>query len=419
MKTLGVRYLAKPAWIVAAALVLPVSAHAQKVTIKDAPHYAGALTFAPDGTLFVGDNISSAVFAYKTGRAPPAQVDPKAPPLELDSIDNRIARIVHSKIGQVEINGMAVHPTSREIYLSVSRKGNGGVAPAIVKVSLTGEISEFKLNAPDRAEFKIKDAPTQDQHFADRAGQWPVPSPEKYHEKAKTPMRSMTIVDMKFHDGELYIAGISNEEFASTLRRIPYPFTDGMSETKIKIFHDAHAQWETRAPIRAMTFATVDGKDTLIAAYTCSPIVLIAVEDLKNGAQVEGHVIGDMGNGQPLSMFGFKYNGVASIFVTNAGHDPRIIPIANLQHARVMTEADSSHKPVTDTTGLPAGVVGKAVMFVGSSLHSDLLNDKFFISLTRNANSGNLNLESLPTSPLPMRLDEIWAEYDFKPLKTN
>jgi hypothetical protein len=61
-------------------------------------------------------------------------------------------------------------------------------------------------------------------------------------------------------------------------------------------------------------------------------------------------------------------------------------------------------------------------MFVGSSLHADLLNDGFIISLTRNANSGNLNLESLPTYPLPMRLDEIWAEYDFQgapPLKNN
>ena len=422
MKTLDVRYLAKAAWIVVATLALPFSALAQGEAIKDVPQYAGALTFAPDGTLFVGDNISSAVFAYKTVQAQPEQVDSKAPPLEIDSVDNRIAPIVRSKIGQVEINGMAVHPISREIYLSVSRKGNGGLEPAIVKISLTGKISEFKLNAPDRSEFKIKDAPTPKQHFADRAGQWPVPSPEKYHEKAKTAMRSMTIVDMKFHAGELYIAGISNEEFSSTLRRVPYPFTDAISETKIKIYHDAHAQWETRAPIRAMTFAQIDGKDTLIAAYTCSPIALIPVDDLKNGAQIEGHVIGDLGNGQPLGMFNFNYNGEASLFVTNAAHDPRIIPIASLQHATVMTEADSNHHLKMDTTELPAGVVGKAVMFVGSSLHADLLNDGFIISLTRNANSGNLNLESLPTYPLPMRLDEIWAEYDFQgapPLKNN
>jgi hypothetical protein len=229
----------------------------------------------------------------------------------------------------------------------------------------------------------------------------------------------MTIVDLKFHNGELYIAGISNEEFASTLRRVPYPFTDAISETKIKIFHDAHAQWETRAPIRAMTFAQVDGKDTLVASYTCSPLVLIPVADLKNGAQIEGHVVGDMGNGQPLSMFTFKYNGEDSIFVTNAGHDPRIIPIASLQHAKVMTEADSPHHFISDTTGLPAGVVGNAVMFVGSSLYAASLNDKFIVSVTRNAKSGKLTLEALPGFPLPAGLDEIWAEFDFPPLKHN
>jgi len=232
MKTVNVQRLARAAVaIVTAALALSSSAHAEGEANRDVPRYAGALTFAPDGTLFVGDNISSAVFAYKTDQAQPEQLDPKAPPLEVDSVDHRIASIVRSTIGQVEINGMAVHPTSREIYLSVSRRSGGGVAPAIVKVSLTGKITDFNLNSPARSEFKIKDAPTADQHFADRAGQWPVPSPERYHDKATTPMRSMTIVDMKFHNGELYIAGISNEEFASTLRRVPYPFTDEISET--------------------------------------------------------------------------------------------------------------------------------------------------------------------------------------------
>jgi hypothetical protein len=417
MKGPGVRHLAMVAGLGVAALSCSLWAHAAGKEQGDLPQFAGALAFAPDGTLFVGDNISSAVFAYKTDPDRHEPIDPKASPLDVESIDKRIASVVHDKLGQIEINGMAVHPTSREIYLSVSRGSGGTVTPAIVKVSLSGKISEFELNAPGRSEFRIKDAPRSDQHFADRAGQWPVPAAEKYHQKAKTPMRSMTIVDMKFHDGELYIAGISNEEFASTLRRVPYPFTDAISETKVKIFHDAHGQWETRAPIRAMTFAQVDGKDTLVASYTCSPLVLIPVADLKNGAQIEGHVVGDMGNGQPLSMFTFKYNGEESIFVTNAGHDPRIIPIASLQHAKVMTEADSPHHFISDTTGLPAGAVGKAVMFVGSSLHADSLNDKFIVSLTREANSGMLTLEALPAFPLPIGLDGIWAEYDFPPVK--
>jgi hypothetical protein len=228
--------------------LVPLSAAAKGKT--DIPQYAGALTFSPDGTLFVGDNVSSAVFAYNTGQDKPQPLDPKAP-LQVEAVDIQISQAMKGKPGKIEINGLAVHPTSREIYLSVSRTSNGTTTPAVVKVSLSGKISAFDLNAADRSEFAITDAPTPDEHFADLAAHAVAPGPEKYHAKARTSMRSMTIVDMKFHNGELFIAGISNEEFASTLRRVPYPFTDKVSETKVKIYHDAHSQWETRAPIRS------------------------------------------------------------------------------------------------------------------------------------------------------------------------
>jgi hypothetical protein len=373
---------------------------------------AGVLTFAPDGTLFVGDNVLGAVFAYRTGQPQLEPVSPDSPPLEIDSVDWRIAKALHVS-GQLHINGMAVHPTSKEIFISFSETKKNVTIPMIAKISRHGSISAFDLKNSEHSEFKINDAPAPDQHFTDRAGQWPVPAPEKYHDKAMTPMRSMTIVDLRFHNGELYIAGISNEEFSSILRRVPYPFTGGMAETHVKIFHDAHAEYETRAPIRAMTFEAVDGKDTLVAAYACSPLVLIPVADLKDGAHVEGHVIGDMGNGQPLSMFSFTYNGQPAIFVTNAGHDPRIILVSSLQNARIYTEADSNGQMKMDTGDLPQGVVGKSVMFVGSSLHAASLDGKFIISHTRDAGTGKLNLESLPAFPLPMHLDTIWVEFDF------
>src|SRR5260370_42243274 len=127
MKITNFQNAARTVGILAVASVLPFSAIARGDEIKDVPRYAGALTFAPDGTLFVGDNISSAVFAYKTGQDQPEQIDPKAPPLEVESIDDRIAPVVRGKLGKIEINGMAVHPTSRVIYLSVSRfNGRGG-----------------------------------------------------------------------------------------------------------------------------------------------------------------------------------------------------------------------------------------------------------------------------------------------------
>ena len=69
MKTLNVQRLATAVTIITAVLALSSSTHAEGEAKTDVPRYAGVLTFAPDGTLFVGDNISSAVFAYKIGRA--------------------------------------------------------------------------------------------------------------------------------------------------------------------------------------------------------------------------------------------------------------------------------------------------------------------------------------------------------------
>jgi len=66
-----------------------------------------------------------------------------------------------------------------------------------------------------------KDLPDPDKIFRSLAGEWPVPSAEYYDEKARTPMRSMAIVDIKFHDGELFVSGVSNQGLLrSTARAI-------------------------------------------------------------------------------------------------------------------------------------------------------------------------------------------------------
>jgi len=396
-----------------AALSPPAQAKAET---RNIPQYSGSITFSPEGVLFVGDNIGSAVFAYRTD---PSQADPRdkeVKPFEIDQIDSAIARAIKAKASELQVNDMAVHPITHEVYISISKLSGGKVTPVVVKISATGKITTVDLNAEDRTEYKIKDSPTPNQHFIQRA--WMVPDAEKYREKAETSMRSMTIVDMKFHNGELYIAGISNEEFASTLRRVPYPFTGEVSTIHVKIYHTSHAQYETRAPIRAMTFADVDGKDTLVAAYTCSPVVLIPVDELKDGAKVEGRVVGDMGNGQPISMVNINYNGIPTIFVTNGAHSPRYIPVSDLQNAQVYTPENSPHHMQLDTSPpYPLGAVGKAVFFWGASMRADLLNEKFLISLTRDTQSGDLNLESLPIFPLPIKLDQVWSEYDFKGVK--
>ncbi len=368
------------------------------------------MTFSPDGVLFVGDNISGAVFAYpmSEGAAPT-----RAAALDIEGIDGRIATLLKTPKSSVHINGMAVHPTSHDVYLSVSF---GAGSPALVKVSPAGVLSQVDLAHAKSTSWVVPDAPTPDEHFRDRAGDLPLPTAARDHLKAMTPMRSMTIVDMKFHNGELFVAGISNEEFSSTLRRVSYPFDGRSSSTAVRIYHVAHERYETRAPIRAMAFATIDGQDTLIAAYTCSPLVLIPTADLKDGAKVTGRTVGDMGNGQPLSLVSVSFHGEPSLFVTNVGHGPRMIPISGLQKAVAYLPENSPHGGVGDwRPEYPLGPVGKSLMFIGSSLFADKLDDNYLVSVTRDAPTGSLNLQAVLTFPLPINnLGEVWAEQDFK-----
>ena len=242
-----------------------------------------------------------------------------------------------------------------------------------------------------------------------------MPPAAYFEEKARTPMRSMTIVDLKFHAGEVFVAGVSNQEFSSTLRRVPYPFTGAASETQLEIYHLAHGIYETRAPIRAMQFADVDGEDTLIAAYACSPLVTIPVSELKHGAKVRGKTIGDMGNGQPISMVAYRDGDGDKLFITNLGRGPMVVPLSGIRTAEGFTpENRPTQGPMLDQSPyMPAGPVGKQVLFVGSSLRADLFSDRFFVSLTRYADTGDLTLETLMVAPMPARLDKIWVEMDF------
>lgn len=248
------------------------------------PLSAGALTFSPDGVLFVADNKQAAIFAYPTGRgASPRSVEP----FLIEDIDVRAAFALNVRSGRLIASGMAVHPVTREVYLSFGVPNAGRLDAAVVRVALDGTISAFDLSSGDATVHFLSNIPEESETFKSRAGDWPVPSREAYEKKARTPLRSMAIVDMKFHAGELFVSGVSNLEFSSTLRRVPFPFPfpfDGAGAvTQLQIYHVAHGIYETRAPIRAMQFAEIDGVDTLIAAYACSPIVLIPVADHQGG----------------------------------------------------------------------------------------------------------------------------------------
>ena len=368
----------------------------------------GALEFSPEGVLFSGDNVSGAIHAFDLSDE--SRTKEKFE-INVYNIDAQVAAVLGTSQGNVQVNDLAVHPKSGEVYLSVTRGHGIDALPALLKVNAENQIIAVDLASVKTTSQKLNKLPDGSQQFVVRGTMAP-PTPKEIA-KSKRPMRMLSIIDMEYHKGELFVAGISNEDFCSVLRRMPYPFDGKESISNIEMFHIAHDQYETRAPIRSMLVKNIDGKDQLVAAYTCSPLVLIPLNELKDGAKVKARTLGDMGNGQPIDMVAFNMQGNEMIFVTNNSRMPQVIPLSGLNNAKAVTEKDFERGQKGDLGPvLPFGPMGKAVMFVGSSLQIDLLNEGQFVSLTRDAPTGSLDLETVYTM-FPNKLNNLTAEMDF------
>ena len=276
-----------------------------------------ALAFSPSGTLFVGDPTGAAIFAIDTGDTN----KPATSPVNIERIDAKVAGVIGSMDKDVTINDMKVNPATGSVYLAVTRGKTGG-APALVRVTRAGAVEAVAL----------KDVP-----FAKVM----LPNP------ADGKGSGQVITSMSFVDNKLVVAGLSKEEFASTLRTIPFPFKEADKGAGIKIYHGAHGKLETNAPIRTFTTHKVGGQETILAAYTCTPLVRIPVSDLKAGAKVNGTTIAELGNrNNPIDMITYTKDGKDYILMANSARGVMKIPAGGVG------DAAGIDAPVKDTAGV-------------------------------------------------------------------
>ncbi len=241
--------------------------------------HAGPLAFGPDGVLFVGDTRGAAIFAIDTGDS--GQAASKSP-VNVAGVNGKIAAMVGSTPQETLINDIAVNPASGNVYLSVSRGLGPDSQPGLFKADAKGNVSEVALKNINFSKVAFDDAPAS-------------------KEGNRNPRQS-TFTDLQFEDGKLIVAGLSNEEFASKLRVLNFPFNGDKTSTSIEVYHGAHGKLETASPVR--TFITYE--NTVLAAYTCTPLVTIPVDDLK-GEKVTGKTIAELGNrNNPLDMVIYK-----------------------------------------------------------------------------------------------------------------
>ena len=190
--------------------------------------------------------------------------------------------------------------------------------------------------------------------------------------------RTLTITDITYWKGEIFVAGISNEEFSSTLRRAKYPFTERFASTRVEIWHAVHAQFENRAPIMSQLIREIDGKDYLIASYTCTPLVRIPLQDIKPNAKIRGAMIGELGYGStPLDMITFNhaFDKQDYLLVTHNQRNGTRIALKDIPNAELM--------PVNSPSNFgPAGIKQVSVPVTGM-MQTAKLNDSWAIVLRK------------------------------------
>ena len=201
--------------------------------------------------------------------------------------------------------------------------------------------------------------------------------------------RTSSITDMAFVDGRLYVAGLSNEEFSSKLRSVPYPFSTVDGGTSVEIYHGNHGQFETRSPVYTFVPYKVNGEMNLIAGYLCTPLVKFPVNSLKPGAKILGTTIAELGNrNRPLDMVLYKKDGKEFLLMSNNSRGVMKIPTDGFAAAEKITA-----RVAAETSGVPF----ETVSTMKGIEQLDLLDAARTIVLARSeAGALNLDVVALP-----------------------
>jgi len=325
---------------------------------------AGSLAFGPDGVLFVGDSIGGAIFAIDTQDRTAAQVSA----MEVTGLADKIAGMLGTMADQIQINDIAVNPISRKTYVSVARGLGPTATPVIIRIDSAGKLEALSLENVKHSSVTL-------------------PNPINAASGGRGNPRMQAITDLAFVDNRVFVAGLSNEEFSSALRAIPFPFNQADKGANVEIWHGSHNQFETNSPIRTFLPYKVNNEETILASYTCTPLVKIPVSSLKGGAKVKGTTIAEFGAGNtPLDMIAYSKGGKNYILMSNTSRGVMKFSADGLE----------TFKPITGSVADKAGVPYETVTSMTGVVQMDQLDSQRAVILQRTGSSLDLRTVALP-----------------------
>jgi hypothetical protein len=281
---------------------------------------AGPMTFNQDAILFLADSRAATLWAVDVGETGTAKFGERD---LVPDLDLKVAGLLGTTRDKIRFGDMARHPKTGSLYFTVSRVTDGPHESALVRARGADQVELVNLDNIRNSSAPLPEAPAKDAKTPWGQPQW-----------------MLAVTDLAYVDGELWIAGLSNEQFASALRRLPFPFGKSGALTTVEIFHTSHDRWETAAPIDAFLPITLNGTPSLLAGYGCSPIATFTQADLKKGGHLRGRTVAELGGGsRPIDMIRYQREGKEWVLIANSARTLMRLDPDEIARAPELTKA--------------------------------------------------------------------------------
>jgi len=323
-------------------------------------HSVNAIAFGPEGILFIGDSKRAEIFALDTrDESPVSNVE-----INLENVGQKIASILGTTADAVVIQDMAVNPVSKNVYIAVHV--NDG-QPVLLRLK-NQEFESISLNSASYSKTALTNAVKEG--AVDGRGR---------------DLRIWAISDLAYFDGKVMVSGLSNEEFGSTFRTIPFPFAETQVYSSLEIYHAAHGQYETNSPIKTFLPYELNGKPHLVASYTCTPLVIFPLDAMEPGKHTKGKTVAELGNrNTPLDIVSYKKDQKSYLLLANSSR-----ALMKIDPAEIESYQDYLTEPVEENSAT-AGVEFIALPYVQVQQMDKLSDDK--VLLLQRMADGSLNL---------------------------
>ena len=273
----------------------------------------GPMTFGPSNVLFVGDPKAAKVYAINTedsGKADSAY--------KIEDVDAKVAKAFG--LDEVTIADMAVNPQTGHAYVGINAGGEGHLA----RIAPDGTVTPLDKDKIGHA-VAILPNPPEDK--------------EVKRGRRSRNMRDECITDIAYTDGKVLVSGLTAGESPSSVREFEFPFRNESQGILVEIYHAAHGREEDTAAIQTFVPFNIDGEPSVLAGFTCTPLVKIPIGKIGDEKKVKGTTVAELGNrNKPLDMIVYQKHGEDFLLMANSARGVMKVSTVGLESNSGLTE---------------------------------------------------------------------------------